>query len=296
MPIEIIVPDNVKSNYAGYNFIIGLITKYSSISNTEIVFNFRNVYFIEANLFAIIGTFFEILDSNNNSIRVTNFTNDVLTILRKNGFLVRFGYNKLIDNYDTSLQYKKFTSNDDIGFNSYIEHELLNKQDFPRHSTRLGKEIIKSIFEIYENARTHGRCDYIHTCGQFFPRQSDKPLHFTIVDKGVNIKQNVSLFLRRDIAAVEAIDWAMKKGNTTKTGDTSGGLGLGLIFEFITHNKGRVQVISSDGFYEYHNGIVSKKTLNSAFEGTIINICFNLNDNNHYRLVVEDKDDFENIF
>lgn len=296
MPIEIIVPDNVKSNFTGYDYIIGLITKYSSTSDTEIVFNFRNVYFIEANLFAIIGAFFEILESKNNTIRLENFSNKVLTILRKNGFLSRFGHQTLIDSYDTSLQYRRFTSQDDSSFNNYIEFELLTKQDFPRHSTKLGKEIVKSIFEIYENARTHGECEFIHACGQFFPKSPGKPLHFTIVDKGINIKQNVSHFLGREIEAYEAIDWAMKKGHTTKTGSTSGGLGLGLIFEFITLNRGRIQVISSNGFYEYYNGVTNKNKLSSVFEGTIINIKFNLSDANHYSLISEAPERFDNIF
>lgn len=154
---------------------------------------------------------------------------------------------------------------------------------------------MRNIFEIYENARTHGRCEFIHTCGQFFPRKESKPLHFTIVDKGINIKQNVSQFLGREIEASEAISWAMIKGNTTKTGDTSGGLGLSVIFEFIKLNKGKIQVISSDGFYEFNKDLIEKRKLSHAFDGTIVNIRFNLNDSNIYSFVSEDPD-FENIF
>jgi hypothetical protein len=290
------IPNNIKSDFDGYDFIISIIKNYGSYKNINIIFDFRKTNFLEANLCAILGTVFEILENNRNTIKITNLTGSVETILRKNGFLVRFGYDKLIDRYDTSLTYKKFTSNDDKSFNDYIQTELLKKQDFPSHSPRLGKEITKNIFEMYENARTHGKCDFIHTCGQFFPKAADKPLHFTIVDKGINIKHNVSHFLKEDLPAADAIEWAMKKGNTTKTGDTSGGLGLAVIFEFITLNKGKIQVISSNGFYEYYNGIVTKNILNSVFDGTIINIRFNLNDANHYRLTIETEDDFENIF
>jgi len=294
--MTIVISKDIRSNYDGYSFIINLINQYSQLQNTIITFDFKDIKFLEANLCAVIGVFFEILEKNGNKIVVENFTTNVSTILRKNGFLEPFGFDKLIDNYDTSLKYKKFTSTDDKGFNEYIQNELLSKRDFPSHSPRLGKEILKNIFEIYENARTHGECDLIHTCGQFFPKSPNKPLHFTIVDKGINIKHNVSSFLKVDMEAADTIEWAMKKGNTTKTGDTSGGLGLAVIFDFITLNKGKIQVISSNGFYEYYNGIVNKNTLNSVFEGTIINISFNLNDINHYRLTVEVEDDFENIF
>lgn len=293
--MTITIPNDIKSEFEGYDYIITWINKYKNIKNTKITFDFGRVTFLEANLCALIGTIFEILESKNNELRIVNIQPQVETILRKNEFLLPFGFEKIVDQYDTALKYRKFTPNDDFGFNNYIQEELLKKQQFPSHSDKLGKEITRNIFEIYENARTHGQCDYIHSCGQFYPRKPDKPLHFTIVDKGVNIKQNVSAFHNTDINAADAIEWAMKKGNTTKSGDTSGGLGLAVIFEFIKHNKGKIQVISSDGFYEYKNESVTKKKLASIFEGTIVNIKFNLNDSNHY-LLSSEVEDFENIF
>lgn len=291
----ITIPNDIKSEFEGYDYIITWISKYNDIKNTEIIFDFGYVTFLEANLCALIGTIFEMLESKNNKISVQNIKPRVETILRKNEFLLPFGFEKILDNYATSLKYRKFTPNDDLGFNQYIRNELLNKPQFPSHSDKLGKEITRNIFEIYENARTHGQCDYIHTCGQFYPKKQDKPLHFTIVDKGVNIKQNVSAYFNKDIEATDSIIWAMKKGNTTKTGDTSGGLGLAVIFEFIKLNRGKIQVISSDGFYEFKNEVIITKKLGSIFDGTIINIKFNLNDANHYIMSSEDEY-FENIF
>lgn len=291
----ITIPNDIKSEYEGYDFIITWLNNYREVKDTKIIFDFQKVIFLEANLCALIGTIFEILESKNNKISLININSAVETILRKNAFLLPFGYEKIVDNYDTALTYMKFTPKDDTGFYNYIQNELLNKPQFPSHSEKLGKEITRNIFEIYENARTHGKCDYIHTCGQFFPRKSDKPLHFTIVDKGINIKQNVSTYLNQDIEASDAIEWAMVKGNTTKTGETSGGLGLAVIFNFIKLNKGKIQIISSDGFYEFKNGNVVKKQLNSIFDGTIVNIKFNLNDLNHY-VLKEEVGNFENIF
>ena len=187
----ITIPNDIKSEFEGYDYIITWISTYKNIKNTDITFNFGKVTFLEANLCALIGTIFEMLESKNNKIFVQNIQSPVETILRKNEFLLPFGFEKIFDNYATSLKYRKFTPNDDLGFNAYIRNELLNKSEFPSHSDKLGKEITRNIFEIYENARTHGQCDYIHTCGQFYPRRLNKPLHFTIVDKGVNIKQNV---------------------------------------------------------------------------------------------------------
>lgn len=289
------IPNNIKSEFEGYNFIITWVNTFNETVDTKIIFDFQNVTFLEANLCALIGAIFEILESRGNKIELINIKVDIISILSKNGFLIPYGYTQTKDYYNTSLTYKKFTPKDDIGFYDYIQNELLNKPQFPSHSEKLGKEIIRNIFEIYENARTHGKCEYIHTCGQFYPRKTDKPLHFTIVDKGFNIKQNVSNYLKEDIDASEAIEWAMKKGHTTKTGETSGGLGLAVIFEFINLNKGKIQIISSDGFYENNNGTIVKKKMDSIFEGTIVNIKFKFNDSNHYSLANEISD-FQNIF
>jgi len=294
--VNITVANDIKSEYEGYDFLVGLMEKNKDVEFEEILVDLSNVSFIDANLCALIGTIFELFESKSNSIKIININPRVETILRKNEFLLRFGYNKIDDQFNTAVTYRKFTPEDDVSFSAYIQNQLLNKAGFPSHSEKLGKAITRNIFEIYENARTHGQCKYIHTCGQFFPRNPDKPLQFTIVDKGVNIKQNVSHYLKREVAAEDAIEWAMVKGNTTKTGVTSGGLGLAVIFEFIKLNKGKIQVVSSDGFYEFKNGNVVKKKMNYIFDGTIVNIKFNLNDANHYILQEEVDDDFENIF
>ena len=294
--IKITIANDIRSEYSGYDFLVGLMAEHQQTVDQEIIFDLHSVAFIDANLCSLIGAIFELLESNRNTIKIENISSKVETILRKNEFILRFGYEKIDDHYNTALTYKKFTPNDDISFSQYIQNQLLNKPGFPSHSKKLGKAITRNIFEIYENARTHGKCEYIHACGQFFPRDPDKPLQFTIVDKGVNIKENVAYYLKREIEAEDAIEWAMVKGNTTKTGGTSGGLGLAVIFDFIKLNKGKIQVISSDGFYEFKNGNIVKKKMNSIFDGTIVNIKFNLNDANHYILQEEVDDDFENIF
>lgn len=288
------LPYSIKSNFTGYNYLCTLYGDLSMHKYKNFVFDFKNVNFFEANLSAFLGAIFELLESNHNTISFQNFDSRVLNILRKNHFLKPYGFPIAHDNYDTTLIYKKFNPNADKDFYEYIENQLLSKPEFPLHSPLLGKKISANIFELYENARTHGLCSYIHVCGQFFPQKSLKPLQFTIVDKGINIKENVTNYLDKDINGADAIAWAMQSGNTTKTGSNPGGLGLGIIFEFIKMNKGKIHIVSSDGYYEYSNNSVLKKQLDYAFEGTMVNIKFNLDDNNYYSLIEEE--DFVNIF
>lgn len=287
-------PKDIRSDYNGYDYFIEIINIAKKLESKEVLIDFAAVSFFEANLAALFGVCLEILQFNKNSFKIINLNNNVETILRKNYFLVELNYDTITDSYATSLRYMKFQPNDDEGFNKYIKEQLLAKSDFPLVSEQLKKEIIKNIFEIYENARTHGKCDYIHTCGQFFPRQTNMPFHFTLVDKGINIKENVSAFKKEDIEASDAIEWAMIKGNTTKT-QTSGGLGLAVIFEFIKLNRGKIQIVSADGYYEYKNEIITKRRINSYFDGTIVTIIFNFNDKNYYSLLSE-KLDLKNAF
>jgi hypothetical protein len=76
-------------------------------------------------------------------------------------------------------------------------------------------------------------------------------------------------------------------GNTTKIGNIPGGLGLDIIFEFIKLNKGKIQIVSSDGYWEYRNGKTENKLFDKPFSGTIVNIEFNLDDKDSYRLTEE---------
>jgi anti-anti-sigma regulatory factor len=280
---KIFFPDNVKTNWLGFNQIISQFHRYLDLSNSIIEIDFNNVNFFDANFAAILGVYIEKFEERNNTIIFKNFNTKVEQVLRRNQFLIQFGFASLADKFETCVPYKKFRNADSEGFQQYIEADLIGKPTFPKMSEELGPKMVESIYEIYVNAITHGQCHYIHTCGQIFKRSPSIPLQFCIVDSGKNIKENVSEHFGVEISATKAIEWAMQLGNTTKT-HLSGGLGLGLIFDFIKLNKGTLQVVSSDGFYEYKGGTVSTLPLLSPFLGTIVNLTINLEDTNSYIL------------
>lgn len=144
------LPSNIKSDYDGYNYLCTLFGNLRMHKYSNLVFDFKKVRFLEANLCAFIGAIFEVLEANKNSISITNINSTrVLNILRKNEFLVNYGFTKAYDNYDTTLIYKKFNPNADKDFYSYIQQNLLSKPDFPSHSASLGKKISENIFELY---------------------------------------------------------------------------------------------------------------------------------------------------
>ena len=136
----------------------------------------------------------------------------------------------------TVISFMKFTPYKDIKFMDYVKNEMLSKPNFPKHSKMLGKKINESIFELFENARTHGHCKNIYTCSQIIQEENITRLDFTIVDMGKTIKYNVNQYLTENFSGSDAIEWALQSGHTTKTGNVSGGLGLDIIFEFIKLN------------------------------------------------------------
>jgi len=288
---------DVRSRYDGYKSLTGSFDIACKLKSEIVILDFEAVQFFDANLCAILGAYIEIFKNNDNRVQISNLKNSIRTVFRKNAFLNEFDEEILDDIHSTSIKYRKFIPSDDHAFKNYVKTELLGKNDFPSHSLLLGQKIIENIFELYENARTHGQCDFIHTCGQYFPQHESKPLRFTIVDTGVNIKENVSAYLVKDIKSTDAIQWAIQKGNTTKSGSIPGGLGLDIIFQFIKLNNGKIQIVSSDGFWEYKNGYINTQMLDFSFRGTIANLEFNLNDNNHYHLSDEKYDmDVDNLF
>ncbi|MFX1667851.1 hypothetical protein JZ968_06665 [Riemerella anatipestifer] len=291
------LPSKITSTINGYELLLRLHNDLEYLYCEDIKISFKNVEWFEANLVAILGAIIEDLENKKNRIKLVELDsflgkND---ILNRNGFFPHYGHTptKSRFNMDTQIPYKKFREEEANLYNQYIQKELLDKKEFPSHSILLGHEIKRSIFELFENARTHGKCNNIHTCGQFYPQK--KRLHITIVDSGKTIVANVTDFLKQKIPSSECIHWAMKNGNTTKVGNTPGGLGLGLIFDFINLNKGKMQVVSSNGYWELMQGEIKKYDLNFRFNGTIVNLEFDISDNLHYSFQ-DEMIDLDNIF
>jgi hypothetical protein len=278
------LPVKICSDFAGYETLIALHSCLHTTGDTNIELNFRKVRWLEANLAAILGSIK--VRHSHKKITITGLQNKH-SILSRNHFLSsEFSYPTNIDYNNTTISYQKFSPTAAADFMIYIKKELLTKPDFPKHSQKLGEKIAESIFELYENARTHGRCEHIFTCGQYYPQK--KRLDITIVDTGQTIKSNVNHYLNKELSGSEAIEWALQAGNTTKTANIPGGLGLNIMFEFIQLNKGKVQIVSADGFWEYRKEKRVTKLFNDSFPGTIVNIEFNLNDNAYYSLKQED--------
>lgn len=284
---------DIKNEFEGYQDLIDFYYQTEKVFLDEVIIDFSNVSWFEANLSAVLGAVFTKLKSNLNNIKIIGLKDRIKEIFLRNDFLSYSSGKKLVDFSQTTIKYRKFDIKDEKYFMHYVNAELLSKSDLPKMTTQLKKEMSGSIFEIFVNSITHSETTLgVFTCGQYYPAK--KRIDFTIVDMGIGIKEKIKKELRISLTGDEAIAWALEKGNTTRKGDIPGGLGLKLIKEFIKLNEGRIQIVSNDGFWELKVTQEVRKIFSFPFPGTIINIEINIADTKQYKM--SDEIDDNNIF
>lgn len=276
---------SIDNSSDGYEKLINLEQSLEGCFFEDIEINISSWF--SANLCAMLGS---ILDkaAHYNNVKVNVPNEKIQSILQRNGFLANFGYEKRFDCYNTAIQYLKLNPSENRFFNEYIINNLLQKKEFPSISDKLNKKIVESICEIFVNAQIHSETDCIYVCGQFFPKKDE--IEFTIVDRGLGFKKKINNRFSKNLNGVEAIKWALESGNTTKK-DVPGGIGLDILKQFIILNKGRVQIVSDDGFLMIDSQKESSNILKKSFKGTAINMEFKTDDKNSYILSDEVKSD-----
>src|SRR5690606_29041472 len=87
----------------------------------------------------------------------------------------------------------------------------------------------------------------VHGCGQLFPRLGI--LSLTLVDFGVGIPANVRRFHGESATlwnGKRCLEWAFTRGNSTRSGPISGGLGLDTLREFVFASQGSLEIHSHE--------------------------------------------------
>ena len=287
--MKIVLPNTLSSDYAGFSFLAKLSGQLEELMFQNIEISFENNTWFEANLCAVLGAIINKSQADLNDFTFTNFQSQQKNILSRNHFLASFGGVKIEDGFNTTIKYRKSKISDEKLIHEYLFRELLGKEDFPKLSFGLKKEIERSIFEIYSNAIIHGGSENIYSCGQHFPNKISARVDFTIVNMGTTIKENVGKHLNTFINGKEAIEWATKERNTTKpkTENIPGGLGLKIIQEFAKLNNGKIQIVSDNGYWQFTPKGTTSNRIPYSFKGTIVNMEFNLDDQSSYYLSSE---------
>jgi hypothetical protein len=275
------LPSSVISDIEGFTYLSKVTADLLNVEEESIFFDFSECTYFEINLCCILGSAFQDGVNEGKKFYLSNVENSIKNALQNIGFLERDS-ETISGNNSNQVTYTRFKIDDEIAIMHYVEHELLDKPGIPMLTNDLKKEIVRNILEIYVNAVVHAECQYVYSCGSVHKRSSYAELHFTLVDIGKTIKRNVNNFLGKEYDGGYAINWATSDYNTTKVNE-SGGLGLKLMKQFLLNNNGKMQIVSSDGFWQFTKDNTQMTTLVNEFPGTIVNLIFNLKDTKlHY--------------
>ncbi len=228
----------------------------------------------------------ERVKSQENIVEIVGLRSNVKTILCKNRFLCEYGFRRISDNNKTALPYTCFDLTQSKGFWNYLSAHL-DRDEMPIMSNELEKKFRQSILEMFQNCVMHSSATSgVFVCGQFYPH--DKRLKLTISDGGIGIRTSArKVPTNKMISSVDAIKWALKEGNTSKSGSEPGGFGLKLLQEFVELNKGKVQVVSRYGYYEFDGSHAKFEKMTGDLQGTTVNLEINTDDKKAYKLTSE---------
>jgi anti-sigma regulatory factor (Ser/Thr protein kinase) len=241
-------------------------------------------YFFAANMSAALGAVLDLFTVKFNDIYFDKISPKIEQILLKNDFLTYYGKSRATDVNHTTIKFQKLKPTDGNYFKSYVIEELIGRNELPNMSKVVKEKIVEAIYEIFVNAQIHSGTNFIYTCGQFYPNKNK--IEFTIVDTGIGFKNRINKRFGSNLNAAKAIEWAVQDKKTTKE-TISDGIGLAILKEFIEMNKGKMQIVSDTGFYQYADKVVITKQFNGLFLGTIVNLQFCTGDKNNYTLKKE---------
>lgn len=283
----------IRSDHLGFERLAELWSNAAPLFSGRLELDLSECEFFDTNMAAPLGTVLALIADRFNRIEIVRVSPGIASVLRKNSFLTNYGYPVDDDASRTALSFARFQLEDARLFAEYLKRQLTGK-GIPRPTEGVGRVSQQSIFEVFQNGVSHSESKLgIFVCGQFYPHE--QRLNITIADAGVGIGEKVRAFLRnREMLSKDAIGWALKGGNTTRTGPRPGGVGLKFLHDFVESNRGRLQIVSGDGFYEYGRGYDILTGSEWGLPGATVSIEINTADTQSYRLSSEISP--ENIF
>lgn len=275
------LPPSLRTDVIGFSFFARLLEKTSV--RKHYVFDFAQVIWFDANLCAVLAAIIFINRLKGSEFSYTGINNPKLNNTLFNiGLLPLLDKEPVFERRNSAIPLRQFDMKDETKVEKYIYHYILKSEKVPKMSSGAKKKVFRSIFEIYQNSVMHSGAAQNYVCGQYFHHK--KRMALTMVEIGKTFKENVCSHDLNfaDYSGKESIEWAVEKGNTTKPAEETGGLGLDLIREFLRLNKGKLQILSADGYWEEKTGQIYTDDCDSSFRGSIVNIEFNLRDENEY--------------
>lgn len=154
-------PDELKTNYAGFQAIIRLFDKIDSLAGSDSTLHLGDYKWIDANMCAPLGAVMAKARERRLPITI-NAVPGTKTVMRKNGFSQLFDESSMPDSYHTTIPYRHFSTNDK-GFGDFKDYVTAffspGSKGLPQMTPLLLKRFRKSLFEIFCNAMDHAELD-----------------------------------------------------------------------------------------------------------------------------------------
>jgi hypothetical protein len=197
--------------------------------------------------------------------------------LERNNFLYKLGLSTIPVPPGDAIRFRE--DRNTKGLIDYLRAEWIGR-GWVNVTQRVQDAIVMAVWEIYVNAFEHGASPIgVFTCGQHFPEREEFAL--TVVDFGVGIPRTVRTAGGMSKASDdEAIAWALRRGTTSKEGNR--GVGLNILFDFVTLNHGRIDILSHAGLVQVSEGKIAARRVESHFTGTLLNITLKKDESRYF--------------
>ncbi|WP_339757514.1 hypothetical protein [Algoriphagus aquimarinus] len=265
---------NLQSGPTSFRTLIGLYNAFKKLPSSNLLLDLSHIEFIDANLCASLDAIFYLLnkEAGHTFYIDQNEIKGRFDIFIRNGF-IKSSTDEVgeINTNSSAVRLTRFTPDSDEKFYEFLVNTLFSNRAFHKMPQIKG-DIIDHFCEIFSNIGLHARTtDPVFACGQFYPKK--KILKFTLVDLGIGFYEPIGGFLGNEIESpLDAVNWALEEGNTTKI-DATGGSGLSRLKSYC-EDRGHVFQIITDGVCWTNGTGIFKHWEVEKFPGTTINLEF----------------------
>lgn len=268
----------VAADVAGFQALAALHGQIAEYEHTKIGIDCSRLRWIDAQLGACLLTIVNSCRERGNEVILYNISDSVQIILKKNKTL----QGSVSDKYGTTIPVTGFRLDNEVEFSRYCSANIL-RPEVPKMSKGLREKFLEGLDELFANSSLHSKATIpVFAGGQFFPNKDR--LTFVISDAGRGVSGSLRAAGLHFPSTSDAIDWAMQMNNSARSGDIPGGLGLGILKEFVKLNGGGLLVCSHDGYWELRGNQVSKRDLGGIFPGTAVSLEINTSDTRSYHM------------
>lgn len=268
--------DKIYTDLSGYNRLINFYHEAKNYHDDVIHICIKELSWMDANFSALLDAILHKLHKENRLTFTIDFelASSRFNVLLRNGFLK--SETPVLDVQNSTLPNMNFSIDDQNPYIKYLEERLLKHRAFPNKYHSEADSMIDQLIEIFCNSHHHSGTKYpFFVSGQYFPKGDC--LIFTMVDLGEGFLPRIS---KTDLSvqdSLQAIQWALKKGNSTKlTADqTPGGLGIASLLKYCSDRNGGIQIITGDGYWNSEDSgtiFPNGRKVNRPFVGTTVNL------------------------